>query len=326
MKSYIQIFPKQLEEALSISEKIQFNFQKVDTQNIVIAGLGGSGIGGSIVKDLVFNDCPYPVIGCKDYHLPAFVNKHTLVICNSYSGNTEETLEAYQQAKQKGAMIFCISSGGKIIEWAKADNIPYITVPGGNPPRACLAYSLLQMLVVFQKLGLYNENVSATVKASIQSLQSQSETISGEAKLVAEKLVNTIPALYALDGNEGIVTRFKQQLQENSKVLAWHNIIPEMNHNELVGWANDYSNVSVIVLRSQFDYERNVMRLNINQPVIESRAQSFTVLQGKGKTKLEELLYLVHLTDWISYHLADIRQVDSLEVNVIDALKSALSK
>jgi glucose/mannose-6-phosphate isomerase len=97
-----------------------------------------------------------------------------------------------------------------------------------------------------------------------------------------------------------------------------------LNHNELVGWANDYSNVAVIILRSQFDFDRNIKRLEIIQPIIAKRAASFTVLHGKGPTQLEELLYFVHLTDWISYHLSDLRKVDSIEVNVIDFLKSEL--
>jgi glucose/mannose-6-phosphate isomerase len=324
MKAYIQNFTTQLKEALTISESIQFGFSKNDVQNIVIAGLGGSGIGGTIVKDLVFNDCTCPIYSCKDYNLPAFVNKNTLVICNSYSGNTEETLQAFEQALAKNAMVFCITSGGKLLEKAKALNLPFVIVPGGNPPRACLSYSLVQLLILFKKLDLYKADVISEIQNSIQYLDANAQIIKEEAYKLSEKLVGKIAALYALDGNEGIVTRFKQQIQENAKVLCWHNMIPEMNHNELVGWANDYSNIAVIVLRSQFDYVRNISRLDIIKPILETKAASVDVVFGKGKTKLEELLYLTHLTDWVSYGLADLRKVDSIEVNVIDFLKSEL--
>jgi glucose/mannose-6-phosphate isomerase len=202
MRVYIENFTGQLKEALSISENIHFGFQKQDIQNIVIAGLGGSGIGGSIVKDLVFASCPIPITSCKDYNLPHFVNKNTLVICNSYSGNTEETLEAYAQAKKKGALIFCISTGGRLIEIAKADNFPFITFPGGNPPRACLAYSLVQVLVLLEKLGLHSLNISREINESISNLEAQSKTIEAEALPLAKKLFGKIPALYALDGND----------------------------------------------------------------------------------------------------------------------------
>jgi glucose/mannose-6-phosphate isomerase len=220
MKAYIEQFTQQLTEALAISEGIQFDFQKSDIQNIVIAGLGGSGIGGTIVKDLVFTSCPCPIYSCKDYNLPAFVGKNTLVICNSYSGNTEETLHAFEQAKAKGAIIFCISSGGQLIEKAKAHQLPYILVPGGNPPRACLSYSLVQLLAILNKLGFYSGHLTAELKNSIAYLNTNTTAISKEAFGVAEKLVDKISALYALDGNEGLVTRFKQQIQENAKVLA----------------------------------------------------------------------------------------------------------
>ncbi len=326
MRVYIEHFTGQLKEALSISEKIHFGFDTQAIQNIVIAGLGGSGIGGSIVKDLVAASCPLPIIGCKDYNLPHFVNKNTLVICNSYSGNTEETLEAYQQAKQKGALLFCISTGGKLIEMAKADHFPYITFPGGNPPRACLAYSLIQILVLLEKLGLHQYHIQSEINAAINHIDAESKTIAAAALPIAKKMLGKIPALYALDGNDGLVTRFQQQLQENAKILCWHNIIPEMNHNELVGWADAYKDVAVFILRSQFDYEKNIKRLAIIQPIIESKVDTFEILYGQGKTPIQELLYFIHLTDWISFHLSELRHVDSIEVNVIDFLKSELSK
>ncbi len=326
MRAYIENFTGQLSEALSISEKIHFGFNKQAIQNIVIAGLGGSGIGGSIVKDLVFASCPIPIIGCKDYNLPNFVNKNTLVICNSYSGNTEETIEAYHQAKKKGALIFCISTGGKLIDLAKADNFPFITFPGGNPPRACLAYSLVQLLVLFEKLGLHNLDIRTEINTSIANLDLQSKTIEAEALPLAKQLHGKIPVLYALEGNDGLVTRFQQQLQENAKILCWHNIIPEMNHNELVGWADANNGVAVLVLRSQFDYEKNIKRLEIIQPIIKSKVETFEILHGKGNSPIQELLYFIHLTDWMSFHLSELRQVDSIEVNVIDFLKSSLSQ
>jgi glucose/mannose-6-phosphate isomerase len=326
MNQYIAQYTDQLKEAVQISKSINVQFDTKSIQHIVAAGLGGSGIGGTILKDLVSDVCPVPVITCKDYHLPAFVNENTLVICSSYSGNTEETLFAFHAALKKGAKIFCITSGGKLADLCKANKIDYITVPGGKPPRACLSYSLVQLLALLQQLGYYTADVYKEIETAIQLIEGQQSMIQELAMSIAKKGVDKIPALYALEGCEGIVTRFQQQIQENSKMLCWHNMIPEMNHNELVGWASNYPQVAVMAIRSKFDFERNIQRFNIIQPILESKCDSLTVIEGKGDTKLIELLYLVNVTDWISFYMADLKQVDSIEVNVIDYLKASLEK
>src|SRR3989344_5631442 len=147
MKGHIDRFPKQLEEALSISEKAVLT-KKDNVHQVLVTGLGGSGIGGSVVAELVQNDCKIPVLVNKDYFLPAYINQNTLVVVSSYSGNTEETLNCLHQALEKKAQIVCITSGGKVAEIAKANNLDLIIVPGGNPPRTCLGYSVTQLLKV----------------------------------------------------------------------------------------------------------------------------------------------------------------------------------
>ena len=238
MKDLIQNFPKHLSEAIAIGEKASLHNSTSEIRNVLITGLGGSGIGGTIIAEVVASQCSVPITVNKDYFLPSFVNEHTLLIVSSYSGNTEEmTTQAMEEAIQRKAKIVCITSGGKVEATAKQQGIDYIIIPGGNPPRACLGYSLTQLFYVLHFFKLINADFKAQLKAAIDLLVKEEAFIKAEAEQVAEFLNEKIPVIYAVDGYNGVATRFRQQINENSKMLCWHHILPEMNHNELVGWA-----------------------------------------------------------------------------------------
>ena len=158
MKALVQNFTNQLKEAKAIADKAIISASD-NTQNIVITGLGGSGIGGTIISELISDACNVPIIVSKDYFLPAFVNANTLLIVSSYSGNTEETLSAMQQAIAKKAQIVCITSGGKVLELAKQHQFDFIEIPGGNPPRSCIGYSLVQLINVLVAKGFADKNL-----------------------------------------------------------------------------------------------------------------------------------------------------------------------
>lgn len=325
MKDHVARFPAQLQEALQIAESAQLTAHE-NIQQVVISGLGGSGIGGTLIAELTADECKVPVIINKDYFLPAFVNEHTLVIISSYSGNTEETVQAIEAAIGKKAKVVCITSGGKIADIASKHNFDCIKVPGGNPPRTCLGYSLVQLYRIFNHNKLISDSYKAQFKATIDLLNKEQEPINKEAKEVAQKLHNKLPVIYSLGSTEGIAVRFRQQINENSKMLCWHNVIPEMNHNELVGWTTRNENLAVVVLRTSFDYARNVKRLEVCKEVFKKYAPVILDIQAKGNSKLEQAIYLVHLTDWVSCYLADLKQIDPVEVKVIDHLKAELSK
>lgn len=326
MKKLVQNFPTQLHEALIIGKSHKFSTSKKKFANIVLTGLGGSGIGGSIVQNFTFDKLSVPFVVNKDYFLPAFVNADSLVIVSSYSGNTEETLQAMKQALKKKATVVCITSGGKVAEIAKKKNLDCILLPGGMPPRACIGYSMTQVMFVLQGLGLVKYNFEKDLKASIKLLKDKSVSIKTKARSLAKKLYGKTPIIYSAPEMEGMAIRFRQQINENSKMLCWHHVIPEMNHNELVGWKDVDDSRSVVILRTEKDYVRTQVRMEINKKVIKKYTKNITELYPEGKSYWEQVFYFIHLTDWVSVYLADMREQDAVEVNVIDFLKGELAK
>jgi glucose/mannose-6-phosphate isomerase len=325
MKDLVANFSKQLQEALNIAQQSKISSpKKIDS--VLITGLGGSGIGGTNVAELAIKTSTVPVIISKDYFIPAFVNENTLVIVCSYSGNTEETISAMQLAMQKKAQFVCITSDGKIKEIAEQNHFDLIIIPGGFPPRSCIGYSLVQLLHVFEAKQIANLHYKKEVEAAIKLLNEKEEDIKQKAKSFAEKLHNKIPVIYSLGNTEGLAVRFRQQINENSKMLCWHHVIPEMNHNELVGWAGGNKNLAVCVLRTSFDYERNIRRLEINKEIFSKHTDTVFEIFAEGDSPLVQSLYLIHLTDWVSCYLADLKNIDPTEVKVIDFLKGALAK
>lgn len=325
MKSLVQNFTNQLRESLEIADKAVVS-DSLDIYNIVISGLGGSGIGGTIVSELISTTCKVPVTVVKDYFLPAFVNKNTLLIACSYSGNTEETLSALEQGISKHAQIVTITSGGKILQLAKQNQFDFIEIPGGQPPRSCIGYSLVQLIKVLIKKGFAPEQLMTDVSKTIELLDKENATIKTEAMKIAEKLKNKIAVIYSLGSCEGVAVRFRQQINENSKMLCWHHTLPEMNHNELVGWTERNENLAVVTFHTSFDFDRTKKRYQVCKPIFEKYSSGVSDIVAKGESKLAQYFYLINIGDWISCYLADLKEIDPVEVNVIDYLKGELSK
>lgn len=326
MNQLIQAFPEQLQEALAIGQQYTFKTAPKPFKNIVLAGLGGSGIGGSIVQNFVFDTITIPFWVNKEYTLPAFVDADSLVIACSYSGNTEETLVAAAEALQKGATVVAVTAGGALQQFCEQHDLDCMLVPSGMPPRACLGYSIVQLLYAlrhFQYIdGAFESDIRATSDL-LKTNQSRYETIGRE---LAEQLYQKLPIIYASGRMEGMAVRFRQQLNENSKVLGWHGVIPEMNHNELVGWRDVDDQRVVVLLRTPSDSERVVFRMEINKDVYRQYTPHVLELMAEGTTFWEQLFSLVHMTDWCSVYLADLRGVNATEVKVIDALKAKLNE
>ena len=326
MKTLVEQFPLQLKKAIEIGRNSKLPKPAHEIRNVLITGLGGSGIGGTIISELAFSACKVPVQVSKGYFIPEYVDANTLVLVSSYSGNTEETLACMKQAHEKGAMIYCVTSGGEIEALAKTYNAGTIIIPGGMPPRSCLGYSLSQLVFIFVHCGLLSsEHISNLDKAADLIASKQKEIIS-LAKDFAGFLLGKTPVIYSTTIFEGVAIRFRQQLNENSKVLCWHHVIPEMNHNELVGWAGGTEEYAVILFRDAAEYERNTYRIQLNKEIITRYTPHYREIITEGNSYLEKVIYLVHVGDWISVELAALRGVDSMEVNVINFLKGELSK
>lgn len=326
MRTLVEGFPAQLEEALKIGKSAIINKPAKAISNVFISGLGGSGIGGSIVAEFGFGSCPVPVTVGKGYFIPEFISENSLVIISSYSGNTEETFACMEQALNKNAHVICVTSGGKVADLAKEKKLDHILIPGGMPPRSCLGYSLTQLIFIFTALDLLPKSMISELENSVALLRNEQTEIRKEAEALANNLHGKMPVVYCTTSYEGVAIRFRQQLNENAKVLCWHHVIPEMNHNELVGWAGGTEEISVVLFRDPDEYERNNYRISINKDIITRYTQHFTEIIAKGKSQLEKSIYLIHLGDWASVFLANLRGVDAVEVNVINFLKGELSK
>lgn len=326
MKTLVANFSKQLTEAISIGSKAKLTASTSQINNILICGLGGSGIGGSIVAQLVTPTATVPIDSSKGYFIPGYVNENTLVIISSYSGNTEETLQCMEQAIQKKSKIVCITSGGSVEKIAKEKGLDYIVVPGGMPPRSCLGYSLVQLFYILGFFKIINDSFVADLQAAVKLIDQEEAAIIAEATSISKKIIGKLPVIYATTYNEGIAIRFRQQLNENSKILCWHQIIPEMNHNELVGWTEKNDNLAVIFFLDKDEYSRNQARVEINKEVIKKYTNTIIDIYSKGNSSIEKAIYFIHLGDWVSVILGESRGVDLMEIKVIEHLKSALSK
>lgn len=330
MKKLIEGFTQQLSHALKLGQSMDLVRPGSDIRNILITGMGGSGIGANLVESLTFGRVPIPITVSKGYNIPQFVSPHTLFIACSYSGNTEETLAAVQKGLLKRAHIICVTSGGKMLELAKEYNLFYIQVPGGSPsPRAQLGYMMISLLYALYHTNLIGAAFIKETENAIEYLDRGEKAIQSEAELIAKKLRGKLPVIYCDERLKAMATRFQNQLNENSKQMAHVNTFPEMNHNEIVGWRfpeNILQQAQVIYLYSDHDHERVEKRMEICRDLFEKRSNPIIDIVAEGASLLEQYYYLIHLTDWISYFLAKENGVDADSIENINFLKDELAK
>ncbi len=327
MERMISHFPEQLAEALRSVEKVTYRPHRHDLRQVLISGLGGSGIGGNFVQELVGSTCKVPIWVNKGYTAPAWIGRHTLAICSSYSGNTEETLSVFEQLSRTEAKVVCISSGGRLLERAEALGLDMVRLPGGwSSPRACLGYSIVAQLSVLKAAGVMGRQIFEEIEAARQLLMHEQDSIRRHAQHIAGFLADKLPVLYCADDSEAVALRWRQQINENAKMLCWHHVVPEMNHNELVGWREQQPRMAIVWLRHQDEHPRTAVRLNLVKEILQHFVGSSIEVRAKGATAAEQKLYLVHLGDWVSFYLAQQRGVDPVEIRVIDFLKSELAK
>ena len=327
MDKLIVRFAEQLREALEIGKKAVIRKPERPIHQVYIAGLGGSGIGGNFAAEFTSEKCPVPIHVGKGYSVPKYINDYTLVIVSSYSGNTEETLACLEQLLKTNAHIVCITSGGKLREIAGEKGLDCILIPDDWPsPRACLGYSMVQQLCVLHYCGLISDEVRGQSEAAAELLDREEDDMQTRARQIAGMLHGKTPVIYIADRMEAVAVRFRQQINENSKMLCWHHVIPEMNHNELVGWRDQRNDLAVVLFRNRDDHPRIQMRMAINKEIITEYTDSWIEVFSKGTSHIQRAIYLIHLGDWISFYLAEMRNMDPIEVRVIDFLKGELAR
>ena len=326
MKELIKSFPNHISHAIEIINNIEINIDSSKIDNIVIIGQGGSAMGGVIVKNLLKEKISIPVLVNQDYKIPNFVNHKTLLIASSYSGNTEETLSALKKAHSRESIIFCICSGGKMLSFSEKNSINHVVIPPGSAPRAMLCYSIIQMLYVICKIcGIYNNLENELIDTQHYLIKNQVD-IMNLAKESALSISHKMPFIYAFPEFEGVAIRFKQQLNENSKRHACYNLIPEMNHNEIVPWIK--KNTCVIPIFFHGDTSnRNKKRMSISVDKIKANVEDIIEFKSNDQISyLQQYFYFIHLVDWISVNIAEQESVDPNDIALINYLKDQLKQ
>ncbi len=334
MAKAIYDFPNQLAEAMAIGNDFSPNNIISEIRNIVVCGMGGSAIGGDVCRALLSSELTVPLVVSRNYTLPNWVNKHTLVICSSYSGNTEETLSACADAKAKGAQMCGISTGGTITEKLEAHGRDVIIIPSGLQPRAALAFSLVPMLYLLRAQGLIGDSIFDEITNTIELLQAEreryaQEDMSNSAYALANDIYKTLPIIYGTSDSTAIAAlRWKGQFCENADMLAYNNELPEMNHNEIVGWENNaelFKHISVLWLTDSSDHERVQLRQDITKRIINVKNIKQHIISVSGSSANVRLLHLIHFGDWVSYWCAILHGTDPSPVAPIEELKTELS-
>jgi glucose/mannose-6-phosphate isomerase len=320
-------------EASKLADKIKVKYLK--PENIVVAGMGGSGIGGDLLKDWAKNQTTIPIEVNREYELPEYAGKKTLVFVTSYSGDTEETLSAFLDALKRKCMVFCVSSGGALLENAERLGVPFLRVPSGMPPRAALPYMFVPLLIYMEKAGLVEE-ASEELAEAIQLLEKISRenapeepTVENYSKALALNIGETSPIIYGFGFYRGVAMRFKQQFNENSKVPAKWDVFSELNHNEIVGWerAGELSkSFSAIFLRDHDEPPAIQSRIEITKELMEQEEVGILEVQAQGKTRLARMLSIVLIGDFTSVYLSALHGVDPTPVKTINYLKDTLKQ
>jgi len=282
----------------------------------------------------IYCEVKIPITVNRSYTLPEFVSKDTLVVVSSYSGGTEETISAYAMAQKKGAQILVITSGGKIGETAAKSKHNLIKIPGGLPPRAALGYSFFTLLVAFQKAGILKSK-PAELKETMELLRQLSTEYSDYAQNplplhLAESMTNILPIIYSsTERFDAVNLRWRGQISENAKTIAYGNLFPEMNHNEIVGYSTVKDLLSrffIVLLRDKDDHPRVKARFDLVKEIIRPYCSDVVEINSHGNSLLARMLSLIHLGDWLSFYLAVKKGVDPSPVSNIDHLKKKLSE
>jgi len=337
MRSVLAGFPQHCQEAFQLGKKLSLPAQFTKVRNILFSGMGGSAIGAEIISSYLRKEIKVPISVNRDYSLPGFANEETLVILVSYSGNTEETLSAYQEAVEKRVKIIIVTSGGELAALAKEKGHPCVIVPSGFPPRGALAFVCFPVLAVFSQLyfikdkqSQINETAAVLGKLEQKSLGLAIKKKENPAKAMAERIFNNFCVIYGGSEQLGaVVTRWRGQLAENSKALSSSHLLPEMNHNEIVGWQHPEQLLKkfvAIFLRDEQDHPQVKKRIEINKEILQKEGMQLEEVWSRGASLLARTFSLIYIGDFVSYYLAILNGEDPTPVKRIDYLKRRLKE
>lgn len=321
MIEIIKKYPEMCMDAVKKAENVDIPSYEFD--KIIVCGVGGSAIGGDLLKNLLKDKISIPIEVLREYHLPAYANENTLTFCVSYSGDTEETLSQFVDAIKKKCKIIVITSGGKLKEWCERLNSPHVLIPTGYQPRMALPYLFFSMIACLQKLRLVN--LQKEIDETIELLK---RIKTDSVKKLANSMKDSMIVVYSSDEFSGVAKRVKTQINENSKMVAKYDIFPELDHNEIVGYQNQKLNKNsfVLILMDKDEPEEIKARIEITKDLIKDKVKGIQDIWAEGKSKLAKMMSLVFLGDVLSYELAVLNKVDPIKIESIVALKKKLKK
>jgi glucose/mannose-6-phosphate isomerase len=324
--------PEHLRDALWKVESA--NLQPYDSPGgLVVAGMGGSAVGGTLARAILGDRASRPILTARDYGLPPWTTPDTTVLCASYSGNTEETLACYEAAGALGARRVVVTSGGTLAAQARTDGVPVIPVAGGFQPRAAVAYMVVAALEVAGMCGAA-PRIGSEIDVAADHLEALTVEWGADGaedslpKQLARALATSVPVIAGAGITAPLAYRWKTQLNENAKIPAFAHELPELDHNELVGWqsASDLGTFSAVFLDDVDTHPRVQQRIAFTRELVAAQAQSTFVVSSRGNTAVERVLSLVLLGDLVSLYVAVLRGVDPTPVGVIEELKARLAE
>jgi len=331
-------FPQQCAKAFSIGKdfRVPQPYISAGYKNIVFSGLGGSAIGADLLRSYLIDDMEIPVLVSRDYSPPGFLGRDTLFLACSYSGDTEEVLSSYSEAKRKGAGIIVMTSGGKLATLAKEDGVPVVYIPAGIPPRAALGYSFFGWLDVLSKLGFIGDRMRDVEEAIADmndfrdnAVGPQVPAVKNPAKKIAKDLNGKYVIIYSAAKHiDSVASRWRGQIEENAKTLASTHIFPEMSHNEIVGWDGPKAllkDFAAVILRDESEHPRVAKRIETVRSMIEKKTKVIELRSG-GRNLLSRMFNLIITGDFVSCYLAVLNGADPTPVENIVYLKKELAK
>jgi glucose/mannose-6-phosphate isomerase len=335
MLDHLHEFPEQCQKAWEKVLKFELPREYAKVSNVVILGMGGSAIGGDIVRRLALAESKVPVWVHRDYGLPAFVDENTLVIASSYSGNTEETLSAFTKSLGTRAKNLVITSGGKLKYLAEKEGIPVFVIDYQAPPRAAFPHSFVPLVGIFQKLGLLGDK-SADLQEAVGVLKRLSRDLietrplgSNPAKQLATRLQGHVAVIYGAEILSEVAQRWKGEFNENSKAWAFFESFPELNHNAVVGYEfppEAKERLLVFMLRSSSLNSRNLLRYEVTAKLLAKGNIAYEFVEARGKSALAQMLSLVLLGDYVSFYLSMLNEVDPTSTDAINFVKQYLAR
>ena len=325
--------PEQVAAASRLAEGLEGLPEHEDIENVVVLGMGGSGIGGDIAAAVAGPFSSVPIVVAKGYEAPSFVGPGTLCFAISYSGSTEETVEATQAAVESGARMVICSTGGALGDLAEAMDFPHIVLPDIPMPRAGVGAVSVPVLMVLEQVGLF-PGAGQYVADAVDQLNRRRDKLiqdGGPAQAIARHLDRTIPIAYGADALGQVAAyRFKCQVNENAKAPAFAGVVPEMCHNEICGWGQHgdvtRQTMSVVRFRHDFEHPQNARRFQLTFDAIDEVVHAVVDIKAEGDGALAQLFDLILQGDFVSLHLAADAGVDPGPIPVLEDLKAALAR